>query len=175
MEFPDLLRDASFPHLATFQYTLQRHTALLLPSFLERHPTLFTLGLTRIPVADELPPDTIALPNLGIYNGPSAVVCAFAPTTTRITSSCLLWYPDDRDVEHPLLHLARTCASSLVALMPTTTADRPARVEILQQLAMHLPHLRILRFRRVRGENAPISRVRVFLLDFCWFCFRLSI
>ncbi|KAF7373724.1 hypothetical protein MSAN_00583400 [Mycena sanguinolenta] len=157
VEFTDLLRDASFPHLATFQYTLQQHTALLLPSFLNRHPTLFNLGLTRISVVDELPPDTISLPNLGIYNGPSAVACAFAPATGHITSACLLWYPDDLDVKRALLHLSRTCAS-LVALMPITTADDPARVVILQQLATHLPHLRILRFRRVRGENAPLSR-----------------
>ncbi|KAF7372827.1 hypothetical protein MSAN_00488700 [Mycena sanguinolenta] len=162
VEFTDLLRDAYFPHLTTFQYTLRKGTLLLLPAFLNRHPTISTLGLTRIEPIDinaeiALLDEPISLPNLGFYNGPSGMVRTFGPGNS-IKSACLFWYPGDSDTARPLLHLGAIATSSLVALMPICLSDHPARVMIMQSAATHLPHIRILKFARLRGVAGRISR-----------------
>ncbi|KAF7351701.1 hypothetical protein MSAN_01603200 [Mycena sanguinolenta] len=154
IEFTDLLRDAHFPRLTTFQYTVQSSTASLIPAFLNRHPTIIDLGLTRSERFDEM--DPINLPNLKNYEGPSSFVRAFGPETCSIDSAVLLWYPDDSDIEAPLLHLGSLSSLSSISAVSVSNSFQPTAV--MGSLVRHLPNLRIIKFRTLTHGAGPISR-----------------
>ncbi|KAF7351690.1 hypothetical protein MSAN_01601900 [Mycena sanguinolenta] len=157
IECTDMLRDAYFPNLSSFQYTLQHQTASLIPPFLNRHPTISDLGLIHGPdPIDQM--DVISLPNLTTYSGPGTIACSFGSDTNQIMVACLFWYPDDLDVDGPLLHLNRISSSSLLGIMTMSVSDHPDRLKVLQRQAAHLPHLVVVQFWRLIGVCARISR-----------------
>ncbi|KAJ6457998.1 hypothetical protein C8R45DRAFT_1184137 [Mycena sanguinolenta] len=140
IEFTDMLRDALFHCLTTFQYTIQSRTAPLIPAFLNRHPTIIDLGLTRREQLKEI--DLVNLPNLKNYDGPSSLVRAFGPETRFIDSAVLL------------------CLSSLssISTMSASTGFQPAAV--MESLARHLPNVPTVKFRFSKKDRLFFSLAR---------------
>lgn len=156
VEFTDILRDGHFPNLSTLLYTVQPQDSGLLSAFLNQHPNIIHLSLTRSLTGPPAQLDPIVLPNLKTYNGASSFVSAFGPDdSSTIASVFLLWYGDDLDVEAPLLHLGKIASPD--EFMAIFTSDPLDASTILGGVVTHLPRIKIL---RIMDCESGISHVR---------------
>ncbi|KAJ7306322.1 hypothetical protein DFH08DRAFT_824772 [Mycena albidolilacea] len=112
IEFTDMLQDAHFPNLSEFRFVVSPENRSLLRSFLDRHQTIAGLVLNRL--GPLTPLDLILLLNLKSYTGPSSFVPSFTTNRTPLSTLFIVWYPDDLDVEAPLLHLGRIASPDLI-------------------------------------------------------------
>jgi hypothetical protein len=156
IEFTDMLQNAHFPNLSEFRFVVSPENRSLFRSFLDRHQTIAGLVLNRL--GPLTPLDPILLPNLKSYTGPSSFVLAFKTNRTPLSTLFIVWYPDDLDVEAPLLHLGRIASPDLI--IAVSTSDNLKTATILAGVASHLPDITILRIGRMDAAPPPISRVR---------------
>ncbi|KAJ7865187.1 hypothetical protein B0H14DRAFT_2734796 [Mycena olivaceomarginata] len=156
IEFTDMLQDAHFPNLSEFRFVVSPENRSLFRSFLDRHQTIAGLVLNRL--GPLTPLDPILLPNLKSYTGPSSFVLAFTTNRTPLSTLFIVWYPDDLDVEAPLLHLGRIASPDLI--IAVSTSDNLKTATILAGVASHLPDITILRIGRMDAAPPPISRTR---------------
>ncbi|KAJ7895272.1 hypothetical protein B0H14DRAFT_2681818 [Mycena olivaceomarginata] len=141
-EFTTVLRDAYFPNLATFLYTVQPQSWALLTAFLNRHPTITELSLPRHGPIPPLGP--ICLPNLQTFTGPSSFVSALSAESAPIRSVFIIWYAEDWDIETPLLRLGKMASPTKIVALTASESVTP--VAILAAVATHLPDIKTLRF-----------------------------
>jgi hypothetical protein len=121
--------------------TVQPRNSVSLPPFLNRHPTVIRLTLSRHGTLAPLGP--IILPNVKNYSCPSSFVSAFRADSVPITSVCPAWHADDPNIELPLLQTGWMASPRIVVVLSTTNSLPPP--EILADIATHLPHIRATR------------------------------
>ncbi|KAJ7246118.1 hypothetical protein B0H12DRAFT_1325188 [Mycena haematopus] len=167
-EFTDMLHHSYFPKLSTFQYTIQSPTSTTLAVFLNRHPTIVDLTLTQYDRLNAL--DRIVLPNLKVYTGASSFIPSFNFDSTRITSVFLLWFPHDGDVETPLIQLGTMASLQTVNIF--YAYDELKESDLLGSVVAYLSHVHTVKFRKMGGTAALISREDV--LDIATFLERFS-
>ncbi|KAJ7246120.1 hypothetical protein B0H12DRAFT_767431 [Mycena haematopus] len=154
IEFTDMLEHAYFENISTFRYATDSHTSTLC-SFLNRHPTITGLILAKLGPLQTLA-GAIHLPNLAFYNGHSFFIPLFSSTSVRsVTSVCLLCFFDDPDIETALMQLGTMTA--LHTLIVCARGHDITELALLGGVSRYVPHLQMLRLRRVTTRAAPIS------------------
>lgn len=150
----DKLNNAYCLKLLSFVCTVHAEAAAFLESFLNRHQTITNLTFSRGdgPLA---PLGPILLPNLTAYIGPSSFVSSFGGASPSRTIVCviLLSYPDDLNVDIPLLHLSK--AAALDTIIAIATSEDLSISTILRGVATHLPCIKT-----VKTMTPRLSRVR---------------
>ncbi|KAJ7362770.1 hypothetical protein DFH08DRAFT_841420 [Mycena albidolilacea] len=119
---------------------VQPRNSVLLPPFLNRHPTVIRLTLSRHGTLAPLSMGPIILPNVKNYSFPSSFVSAFRADSVPITSICPAWHADDPIIELPLLQIGWVASPRIVVVLSTTDSLPPP--EILADITTHLPHIR---------------------------------
>ncbi|KAF8190997.1 hypothetical protein K438DRAFT_1970744 [Mycena galopus ATCC 62051] len=155
LEFTDLLQKAYFPSLSAFQYDVHEDNSVLLPAFLNRHPSITGLTITRStePLVELA---AVLLPKLLSYNGPSSFVPSFR-LGESLTVASLILYADDLDLDRPLLHLSK--ATSLHSLVVLNASDNMlSESTILACVARYLPRIRTITCRKV-WAIAPAAHI----------------
>ncbi|KAJ6453534.1 hypothetical protein C8R45DRAFT_1038997 [Mycena sanguinolenta] len=157
---------AYFKHLSTLRYVAESRISPSLPSFLNRHPTITQLSISQYGPPQELHGDTIGLPNLTNYVGPSSFVCLLKPTILRpITSVHLVTYryPDNQlKIEAALLQLA-----TMTVLLRLVLVHSMNESTLLQNLAKHVPHVRSLELGKAGLVNGQMSHADTLEIATC--------
>ncbi|KAJ6451167.1 hypothetical protein C8R45DRAFT_1113712 [Mycena sanguinolenta] len=106
----------------------------------------------------QLSPEPIHLPALSFYDGPSVFVPFLdTQTTASISSACLIFCPDDLDVEIGLMLLAPMI--SLRTLAGIGVFHDIQESVSLEGATKHIPHIEIALLRDLRDTAAPISQL----------------
>ncbi|KAF8172203.1 hypothetical protein K438DRAFT_1851726 [Mycena galopus ATCC 62051] len=149
LEFTEMLEHAYFSNLSTFCYTIPSHNIPLVPSFLNRHSTTMTnLSLISDARPESVPQlNTIHLPSLTSYDGPSFIIRSFDATTSRsITSVCLWFRPYDCDLDTALMLLApMTVLRTFAAL---EIPDDIPESTVLESIAKYIPRIGTIAWRK---------------------------
>ncbi|KAJ7635797.1 hypothetical protein DFH06DRAFT_1336432 [Mycena polygramma] len=157
------LRRSPFPNLRTFKYRVynckfqngefQNSIGLITP-FINRHPAITFLSLTRSKLMFSLGPPLVPLylPNLQRYAGPASFVQWLVCPANTVHAMSLYWYYDDLDVATPLTAIASSGISTLVC-----HSDEIRESAILEQVAKSIPRIQCLSINKIEGDPTPIS------------------
>ncbi|KAF7356329.1 hypothetical protein MVEN_00965200 [Mycena venus] len=149
--FVDMLQHAQFPNLSAFHHSLRMDTAALVSSFINRHPTITNLTLTLRERLEQWNP--ILLPNLTVYHGPSTSIASVDFHGRSVALVSLSWYPDDFEVEQPLLQLGSIASPEIFMAIFCDLEG----TTILGSTARNLPHVRHIHFRKTLETPQGVS------------------
>ncbi|KAJ7895252.1 hypothetical protein B0H14DRAFT_3426392 [Mycena olivaceomarginata] len=98
----------------------------------------------------------ILLPNLTAYIGPSSFLSSFGGASRTIVCVVLLWYPDDLNVDIPLLHLSK--AAALDTIIAIATSEDLSISTILRDVTTHLPRIKTVKIMTPRLSRTAYSK-----------------
>ncbi|KAF7342646.1 hypothetical protein MSAN_02021600 [Mycena sanguinolenta] len=161
VDLTETLNRAHFKNLSEFRYTVQFEDHPSLSFFLNRHPTITRLTLhPEFEAQNQVSLDTIHLPHLTFYDGPSSFVPFFDKSTTSgVTFVCILFLPESPnrdDLDMALMRLAPMTALHTFAAF-TMLDDIPESL-LLESAARNIPWIEFAMLQSVRHNPAPISR-----------------
>ncbi|KAF7342614.1 hypothetical protein MSAN_02018200 [Mycena sanguinolenta] len=149
LEFTEMLERASFSNLSNFSYTVPSHNLTLVPSFLNRHSTTIKdLSLISDAHPNSVPHlDTVHLPRLKSYDGPSFFIRFFDTSTTCSVTTVFLWFrPYDRDIDRALMLLGPMTA--LHSFFAFGIPDDIPETTVLESVAKHIPRIQTVALRK---------------------------
>ncbi|KAJ6448076.1 hypothetical protein C8R45DRAFT_173268 [Mycena sanguinolenta] len=153
LEFTDMLDRAYFCSLSTFCYTVPPNNLILIPAFLNRHPTITDLSLISSARPESVPQlNDIHLPHLKTYDGASFFIRFFDTTTLRSVTWVVLWfYPHNRDIDAALVLLAPM--TSLRTLVAYGIPDDIPDSTVLEGIAKHAPRVETVALRKDNANH----------------------
>jgi hypothetical protein len=151
----DALCASSFPRLRNFSLTLSVVSdGLLLPSFLNRHPSIVRLMLYRDSCYPRVPSISVRLPNLHCFRGPSSFFTSIVPQAP-LSSAYLSWNIGE-DFGPAIAVLEGYSKESLVKL---SCIRRGCNADLIEYISRHIPDIRSLRIQSPYGGTNPADRV----------------
>ncbi|KAJ7618199.1 hypothetical protein DFH06DRAFT_1145011 [Mycena polygramma] len=155
--FWDMLRDAHFPKLHTFQYSAAPDASSVLPAFINRHPTITALEVFRGGPGPKFTVDPIHLPNLEKFGGNTFFAPSITSENNALWLAHLSWYGDEGDnnytaILEPLGKMACQGNHGLVI-----DAEEVRLESFLECVAASMPRITLLAFQK-RAERLSFLR-----------------